>query len=182
MDANLSTRSLKSGFSNAFKQGFHMASDWGGRAVKSLQVLSKRIENHTQTAIAVFVTANLLFFMMINWSADILDARVGIPAEKGFNRILINGLVAVSVLGYNLFLSKMTNYHLSKMILVAMSMAVVAGRIWILGLFQEEIEPSIIPIARQELDLDNHDNVEQADVKQVAKASKASAPNPVNSH
>lgn len=125
------------------KSAWWTVAEWYNRTVEYYRLIPIHLHQHPSHALAVFLTANVIFFIIfVNWLAQILEERV--PREldgddRKLNQILINGfVVGGSTLIFNTILSKLLSYPLSKSTLIAITATSIAIRL-ILGHLCAEI-------------------------------------------
>lgn len=129
-------QSIATSISIVLKDGYSIAAEWAGRAVKVIRNLPYEMQNNRNVAITVFTTANIVCFTIANQFANWLDRRIeSYPEEltndqKIFKSTLLNGFViGGSAFTYNFILSKVIKYPLSKIVLEAIIVTSIATRI-----------------------------------------------------
>lgn len=121
------------------KSAWRSVGEWYNRTVEYYDLIPGHLHQNPSHAFAVFLTVNAIFFYFINEFALYLEERVeSAPREldgdeRKLNQFLINGLVVGgAMLIFNIILSKLLSYPLSKSTLAAIVTASIAIRV-ILG-------------------------------------------------
>jgi hypothetical protein len=131
--------------SDSLKNGFRTLGNWVGRALTLIQNVPHQMQANPTVAIAVFAGSNVLFYKFVanpfaNGLGRLIDERAieRYPSElpphiaadyPSFKNLLLNGvIVGGSVLSFNLILSRLADYPLSKTALAAITTAAIAAR------------------------------------------------------
>jgi hypothetical protein len=121
---------------DVLKNGFLSASAYAIRAIKVVQSVPYQMQNNSHTAVVVLSIANGIIFNLSNLLANYLDERVAKCRkkhdcrERRFNQILINGLVfGGTCLIFNIVVSKLLHYPLSKLTFIAIVAVLIGVRI-----------------------------------------------------
>lgn len=121
---------------DAVLSAYQKVADWTYRPIELMGTIPAYFKQNPNQASAAFITANAVCFFSVFWLAQILEERVeSAPRrlgtdERRFNQFLINGLVVGgSSLIFNLVLSKLFDYHLSIMKLIAIAIASIALKV-----------------------------------------------------
>ena len=127
------------------KTPFQITMEWINRSINLIKLIPDHLQKNPQHALGVFVTANAISFYFINRLAHYLEERVASAPkqldvdEKRFNQVLIYGfVVGGSVLIFNLALSRLLSYTLTKMTLAAITAASIALRFILSNIFPAE--------------------------------------------
>lgn len=110
-------------------------SEWMDYSVQCLKGFSKKLYEELSIKASVCIAANLLFFAKISELAELLEERIKTTQKKleareiRFNMILIDYfVVGGSALTFNIVLSKLMNYPLSKLTLATITLGSIALR------------------------------------------------------
>jgi hypothetical protein len=141
---------LMENYSIPLKESFPTISDWTRHTIQWIKDLPNQMQKNPRTAFYVFLTANILFFTIMNSYANALVERViDTPqqlnaTDRKFNIFLIDGVViGGSVLVFNTILSKALNYPLSKSAYAAITLSTIAIRTLFFSSFiEDEIDDS----------------------------------------
>ena len=135
---NAITYLLTESISDTLKNRFRVIGDFCGRSINCLQNLPQRMNDTPNMPIAIIVTTNIVFFTAINAIANVLNTQIEKCLKqpsftnKIIKNILLDGVVVGgSALAFNYFLSKATNYPLSKLTLTFITVAVIAVRVFV---------------------------------------------------
>lgn len=160
-------QSFKEGVTNLLKDKYQLVSEWKGHLVRAWDSFLKEMKNRPQFAITVFTVANLIFFTLINNLAWSLERRINdIPQKlsagnRRFNYILIDGaVVGGSVLTFNLMLSQLTQYPLSKTTIAAITVGSIALR-YFLHIPVEDDEVPLFPMEDDEKEIELDDKIDE---------------------
>ncbi len=133
LNIDLNTQFTKEILLNTFNTSVQFVSKWKERAIQWIINLPE--QNNPHMTLAIFATANLFFFIMINAIANGLDERVNSTpqkldaSEKKFNRLLIDGVfVGISFLSFNVILSRLTRYSLRYSLLAIITITAIVSR------------------------------------------------------
>lgn len=128
------------------------ANHYANHAVTIISQTPAHMQRSLPVAVGVIGTANTLFFMTMQFLTNRVnhqvEKRIGSSTgKKFFNHIILNGAMGAAVFGFNVELSKTTQYALSPRVILIISAAAVALRI-LLNLLKKSpppIAPVIIP-------------------------------------
>jgi hypothetical protein len=142
------THPLTNSVSDSLRNVAQGAGDLAGRAVNLVQHLPTYMQQDRNVAFSVFIVSNATFFTLANLFARYLSNRIDRhperelkEEEKVMKNIVITGFgVAGPVFLFNLVLSKVTQYPLSKTWLAAITVAAVAVHVILSRKPAEKIE------------------------------------------
>lgn len=131
---NFSTQTIEnhfSSFASTFPQNGGKVANYG---IKIFYQIPSYMQGNLPLAIGIIGCANALFFSSMLFLTDQLNdyakRKIDSPEIKEvFNHIILNGVMGVSAFGFNLWLSKTTQYSLSSKVLLAISISFIALRI-----------------------------------------------------
>ena len=131
------TKPLTQSFSDILNQAGEVA----GRAVQMISNLPEYMKNDRNVAIGTFVAANAVFFSVINFVANLAEQKINnrgneplTGEQKTITAVLINvGVVGLATGAFNVVLSKLTQYELSKVMIVAIAATMAAFRALVLS-------------------------------------------------
>jgi predicted nucleic acid-binding Zn-ribbon protein len=126
--------------------GLQSAKEWSGRIIRSLQTMSDTLGRHPHVAMTVIVVANTIFYLALNYVIRRVESPVtegGEPSSLNHKKILVHeGAGAVSVLAFNILLSKATQAHLDGQSLAAFTAVSVVLRIFFRLILNRHETPS----------------------------------------
>lgn len=113
-------QSISDGLTGFVNNCYQTCAIWMNRSISYITLIPQRMQYSNNYAIAVFLTANVISFLVVNLLANSLEERVNKavhePREKKFNFFLINGVVTGgAALIWNAALCRATSYSLSAM-------------------------------------------------------------------
>jgi len=131
------THPLTEAISNVLKNGFHTVGELAGRVVKGIRSLPDLMQNNRNVAIGVFSGANAAFFTVAYLIVNFAERRIlkhpeDLDEDQTLTKdVLVNAGFGATVLVFNVILSKITHYPLSKTVLGIITIAAIAVRILI---------------------------------------------------
>lgn len=110
----------------------------------SFNRLSQRMQNKQTVAVAVFAIANSHLFLFLTLSSHLVDGVIeDLQLSDSHDRFLHRSVhlvvAAGSFISFNLLLSKLTKYRLSRLMISAISLVGVAARFFILKITEPEL-------------------------------------------
>ncbi len=154
---NIITYRLAEPLYNTFKNGFRVIGDFYGRSIKGLQNLPKQLNDKPLIPLAIIATTNIVFFTAINAIANLLNTQIEKSYQLSFSKkiiknILLDGVVVGGcTLAINYFLSKAISYPLSKFALAAITIAVIAGRVFVCNPYAKDKNVQAEQLKKQEV-------------------------------
>jgi hypothetical protein len=143
-------------FSNTFNSTFQIPRKWGKYLVQNIQNLGA----NPPLAIGVILTVNLLFFSAMSWIIYQIEKRFDFPKKKTLKYIAFDSIMTgSSVLGMNLLLNNIIQYHLNKFVLITITTTVIAARVLLIQFLER----------KQKLTVSEKKNIGTDNVKQIQK-------------
>ena len=140
---------IASNISNLVKDGYRAVVNAFGRAVSMLEFIPQHFNDQPSHAMALFVTANLIFFIFFQRLAHQLNERVAFSSkhldakDMRFNQILIAVcVVGLPILLINITLGRVIGYPLRKTTLAAITASAIAIRFLVSCFFPTSEEKS----------------------------------------
>lgn len=131
-------RSIQPSFTDSlfgsWKDHLQPIREWAEGSIARITTLPDQMQKYSNVAITVFTIANTIFFFFMNYCMNRLEHRVYSAPKKlssgdrMFNHILINIVLGSATILFNMCLSYLTKYPLSKTILAAIGVATIAAR------------------------------------------------------
>lgn len=134
-DINIFNHHLKDSFENMFYKGVNLASKCCGHVFKLFQNIPQELRNLSSLTIAVVAVANVIFLILLNEGIKRLPmVNEGESEEKTYVKfikaVLIHGgIVGGGAVGFNLMLSKIFNYPMSKTMQAMVATTAIVARL-----------------------------------------------------
>ncbi len=160
------THPLAETVTDVLKRGFKAAGDLTGRAVTIVQSLPHQMQANRNVAIGAFATANTICFVIThkfsNWLDRNIEEEQDLDADQRmFKNILLSAIIGSTTFGFNVAISRATNYPISHSIKVAIALASIGAHFLFNRATAEEIE------------INKDDFIEEKEVNSKKKINKS---------
>lgn len=132
-NVNFIPENIKERFSGFISTVSQEMGKYANYAVTIISQTPAHMQRSLPVAVGVIGTANALFFMTMQCITNQMNHQVekrtqSSAMKKIFKHIILNGVIGASTFGFNVWLSKTTQYTLSLQVLIAISTTAVALR------------------------------------------------------